>query len=182
MTTAEPTGASTLWIILLTAASTVTTLALACATPFPALAALAAMHMRRRDGLILMALAWVASQMTGFFILHYVVRDTTLGWALGLLVAAMASGVGAYAALKRLEGRSRALRLGAAYVAAFVGFKLIILAFSAFWLGGIETALDPAILTTQFVRNAAIFGGLLAVYHGLVALGVPSARRDLVPV
>ena len=43
-------GASALWVSLLTAASTTATLALACATPFPALAALAAVHMRRRDG------------------------------------------------------------------------------------------------------------------------------------
>jgi len=179
--TSPQTGASTIWIILLTAASTLTTLALACATPFPALAALAAMHMRRRDGLILMALAWGASQATGFFILHYAIKDTTLGWALGLLVAAMASGLGAYAALAHMEGRSLALRLGTAYVAAFVAFKLVIIAFSAFWLGGVETALDLGIITKQFVRNAAILGGLLAIYHGLIALGVPSARRGMLP-
>ena len=46
-------GASALWVTLLTAASSVTTLALGCATPFPSLAALAAVHMRRRDGLAL---------------------------------------------------------------------------------------------------------------------------------
>lgn len=178
--TGEQTGASTLWIILLTAASTVTTLALACATPFPALAALAALHMRRRDGLILMALAWGASQATGFFILHYEIRDTTLGWALGLFVAAVASGLGAYAALSRLEGRSSVLRLAAAYAAAFVAFKLVIAAFAAFWLGGLDTSLDLGIMAKQFVRNAAILGGLLAIYHGLIALGAPSARRDVV--
>lgn len=181
MMTSAQTGASTLWIILLTAASTVTTLALACATPFPALAALAAMHMRRRNGLTLMALAWGASQATGFFILHYAIKDTTLGWASGLFVAAMASGLGAYAALKHLEGRPPALRLGTAYVAAFAAFKLVIAAFAAFWLGGLDTSLDLGIMAKQFVRNAAILGGLLAIYHGLIALGVPSARRDMLP-
>ena len=54
-------GASALWVALLTAASTATTLALACATPFPALAALAAVHMRQRDGVALMALAGSAA-------------------------------------------------------------------------------------------------------------------------
>ena len=60
-------GASALWVALLTAASTATTLALACATPFPSLAALAAVHMRQRDGVALMLLAWLASQGVGFF-------------------------------------------------------------------------------------------------------------------
>lgn len=43
--------ASTLWTTLLTAASTATTFMLACATPFPALAALTSVHMRRHDGM-----------------------------------------------------------------------------------------------------------------------------------
>lgn len=176
-TTATQTGASALWILLLTAASTATTLVLSCATPFPALAALAAVHMRQRDGLILMALAWAASQLTGFFILHYEIKSTTYGWALGLFVAAIVSGLGAYAALRRMEGRPPALRMAAAYVAAFVAFKLVIIAFSAFWLGGLATALNAEIVGWQFVRNAAILIGLLAAYHALVAVGVPAARR-----
>ena len=181
MTTSAQTGASTLWIILLTAASTVTTLVLACATPFPALAALAAIHMRRRDGLILMVLAWAASQATGFFILHYEVKETTLGWALGLFAAAVVSGLGAYTVLNRLEGRASRRRFTASYVAAFIAFKLVIAAFAAFWLGGLDTSLDLGIMAKQFVRNAAILGGLLAIYHGLIALGVPAARREMAP-
>lgn len=169
------TGASALWILLLTLASTATTLALSCATPFPALAALAAAHMRRRDGLILMALAWLASQLTGFFILRYAIQDTTYGWAGGLFVAAIVSGLGAYAALDRLEGRPAVLRMAAAYVAAFVAFKVVIVAFSALWLGGLDTALDGGIAGWQFLRNAAILAGLLALYHGLVASGAPRA-------
>lgn len=175
-------GASTLWIVLLTVASTVTTLVLACATPFPALAALAALHMRRSDGLTLMAIAWAASQLTGFLVLGYEVKSTTWGWAIGLAVAALASGVGAYAALGqvdgRLGGRSTALRLAVAYVAGFVAFKIAILAF-AFWLGGVATTLDPDILMRQFVRNGAILIGLFALYRALVAIGIPGARRQV---
>ena len=72
-------GASTLWISLLTAASTGTTLLLACATPFPALAALSAVHMRPRDGIALMMLAWAASQAVGFGLLGYPHDPATLG-------------------------------------------------------------------------------------------------------
>lgn len=168
-------GASTIWIMLLTVASTVTTLLLSCATPFPALAALAAVHMHRRDGMTLMGLAWLASQLTGFLILGYEMKETTTGWAIGLAVAALGSAAGAYAALDRLGGRSIALRLAVAYGAGFVAFKLVILAFSV-WLGGVATTLDPDILARQFLRNGAILIGLFALYHGLVALGVPAAR------
>ena len=50
MTTLSTRGSATLWVVLLTAASLGTTWVLACMTPFAALAALAAVHLRRRDG------------------------------------------------------------------------------------------------------------------------------------
>src|SRR5690606_37460670 len=77
-------GTAALWVALLTAASSATTLALACATPFPALAALAAVHMRRRDGLALMLLAWAASQVVGFALLGYPRHGSTLAWGAAL--------------------------------------------------------------------------------------------------
>src|SRR5258705_12794060 len=51
-----------LWILLLTAASVFVTLGMACATPFAALAALAALHMSRRDALPLIRIALLAPQ------------------------------------------------------------------------------------------------------------------------
>ena len=61
--TISETGAALLWIGLLTGASALTTWALGCSTPFPALAALAAAHMRRQDGIGLVVVAWLASQV-----------------------------------------------------------------------------------------------------------------------
>lgn len=167
-------GASTLWIMLLTVASTVTTWALACATPFPALAALAALHMRRRDGIALALAAWVAAQAVGFGLLGYPHDPSTLGWGFGLGVAAVASAVAAHAVAGRLSHRSSIVRLGLAYSAAFVAFKAVIAMF-ALKLGGMAISLAPALAATQFVRNGAILFGLLALYRGLVAIGVPAA-------
>ncbi len=166
--------ASTLWIVLLTAASTATTLMLACAAPLPSLAALAALHMRRRDGLLLMLLAWLASQAVGFGVLAYPHDIKTLVWAVALATAALGSGLGAYAALERLGNASFVTRLVAGYVAAFIAFKLVLLLWS-FGLGGVATALSPSILLSQFVRNGAILLGLLALYHLLVRIGLPAA-------
>ncbi len=171
-------GASALWIALLTATSTATTYVLACATPFPALAALAALHMRERDGLALMALAWIASQIVGFGLLGYPHSSTTVAWGLALAVAALVSAGAAYLLLPRLRLRSMWSRLAAAYVVAFLAFKAAI-ALCGLALGDLASAFDPAIVLAQFMRNGAILLGLFLLYHGLVALGVPAARGGL---
>ena len=165
-------SASTLWESLLTAASSITTLALGCATPFPSLAALAAVHLRRRDGLALMVMAWAVSQLVGFFLLGYPRDGSTLAWGAGLGTAAVGSALASYAALQALEYRSVAARLSLAYAAGFTAFKAIILCW-ALVLGGLHTAMAPDLLAEQFVRNGAILIGLYALYRALVAVGVP---------
>lgn len=172
------TGAALLWIVLLTAASTGTTLVLACATPFAALAALAAVHMRRQDSALLIVVAWLASQVVGFGIHHYPHDPKTLAWAAGIGAAAFGSAFAARAAHGRSAGRLQGVRLAAAFVAAFLAYNAV-LALCALVLGGISITLDPVNLTRQFLRNGAILVGLLGLYHGLVALGIPALRRGL---
>ncbi len=166
------TRASTSWILLLTIASTATTLVFACATPFPALAALAAVHMRRSDGVLLMIAAWVASQTVGFCVLGYPMDALTFAWGASIGVAAIAAVIAAGVAGKG----SPVVRLVLAYVAAFVAFKVAIL-LASLALGGVGTALSVEIMARQFVRNGAILIGLLALYHALTAVGVPPPRR-----
>ncbi|WP_374526649.1 hypothetical protein [Sphingopyxis sp.] len=166
-------GASMLWISLLTAASTGTTLLLACATPFPALAALAAVHMRPRDGMALMLLAWAASQAVGFGLLGYPHDPLTLGWGVALATAAVGSVLAGYAVLGMLGKVAIAARLATAYGAAFAAFKSII-ALWALALGGLHTAAAPGLLAEQFARNGAILVGLYLLYRILVAVGVPA--------
>lgn len=171
-------GASTLWILLLTVASTVTTLALACATPFPALAALAAMHMRRRDGVALIGASWVASQAVGFCVLNYPRDVRTIAWGLAIGLSAVAAVLAADAVARALQRHGFALRLIAAYVAGLFGFKAGI-ALTSLVLGGGKLALSLPILADQFVRNGAILVGLLVLYRLLVTLGVPAAPTRL---
>lgn len=171
-------GASALWVALLTAASTLTTLALGCATPFPSLAALAAVHMRRRDGLALMLLAWAASQFAGFLLLGYPRDGSTLAWGAALCTAAIGSALASYAALRALPYRSVAARLSLAYAAGFTAFKAIILAW-ALVLGGLHSVMAPELLAEQFVRNGAILIGLYGLYRLLVAAGVPAPPQPV---
>lgn len=166
---------STLWIVLLTAASTATTLMFACATPFPSLAALAAVHMHRADGTKLMRATWLVSQIVGYGVLGYPHGLDTLGWSVALAMAAICSAMVAYAALDRLGEQPVIARLAVSYVAGFAAFKAVILAW-AVGLGGLETLLDPSLLLRQFLRDGAMLAGLFVLYRALVSIGLPAAR------
>jgi len=180
MTTATKTGASALWIFLLTAASLGTTFALACAMPYAALAALAAVHMHRSDALKLMGLVWLANQFVGFAFLHYPHDLTTSLWGAALGTGAIAALLGADFALSRVMSKAEPARLAVAYFAGFVAFKVAILVW-ALGLGGIATTISPAIVGKQFLREAGVLVGLFALYHVLRSVGVPAPRPRLAP-
>ncbi len=169
--------ASTLWIVALTLASTGATLALACATPFTALAALAATQMRGRDGIPLMVVAWAASQAVGFGLHDYPRDATTLAWGVALCIAAVACVIAARQAAVRMPNSSAFSRIAVAYLVASVAFKAVILLWS-FGLGGVDTALSPAINARQLVRNGAILVALYGLCRALIAIGMPGIPRD----
>ena len=177
MTIISTRGSATLWIGLLTAASLGTTWALACMTPFAALAALAAVHLRRGDGVALMAAAWVASQAVGFGILGYPHDPLTLAWGLALGLAAIGAVLGADLIVARVAAASLPVRLAAAFVAAFVAFKAVLLVADVVLGGSFASTVAPSLLLKQIPREAAVTVALLALYRGLVALGVPAAPR-----
>ncbi|WP_311267640.1 hypothetical protein [Sphingobium sp. WCS2017Hpa-17] len=164
MQSLSPAAARHLWVGLMTLASTVTTLALACATPFPALAAIAALHVRRQEGIILMLAAWAVSQGVGYCLLGYEMTGENSVWAVTMALAAIAALLGADGVAGRLAGAHPALRLAAAYGVAFVAFKLVVLG-GAFLLGSGWAAFAPNILARQFGRYAMILAGLLLLQH-----------------
>lgn len=164
------------WILILSAASVATSWALACAAPFAALAALAAMRLGRRDGILLMFVAWFASQAVGFGIHHYPRDMTTILWGGAIGVAAIASILAARWSARRAHGGA-ASRMALAYLGATAGYKAM-LVLSSVALGGLRTALSPVYFAQGLVLDGAILLALLVVYRGLVALGVPAAAGD----
>lgn len=174
MTSLSDRSASTLWIMLLTAASLLGSWALACAAPFEALATLAALNMRRRDGIALMLLVWAANQAVGFGILGYPHDPKTLTWGLAIGSAAVASLLAARAAANGSGVRSTVGRMAVAYIGSFVAFKAVI-ALWALGLGGLSVSLSPKYALDQFALNGAFLIGLFGFYRGLVALGAPRA-------
>lgn len=166
---------TTLWIVLLTLASLLTTWALACMTPFAALAALAATHLRARDGAALMLATWAVSQAVGFGLLHYPHDPKTIAWGVALGVAALGAAGGAYLALAVLRSGHWAARIAAAFAGAFVAFKLVLIAGDVVLDSPFSSTIAPGLLLVQIPREAAVTLALLALYRGLVALGVPAA-------
>jgi len=172
-TTEKGRGAPLVWVALLTGVSVATTLALACATPFAALAAVAATRMRAAHGFALIALAWAASQAVGFCLLDYPRDPRTLAWGAAMLSAALA----AAAAARWGAARGAApVATATAFGAGFVGYKAVLLGWS-FVLGGVHTALSPYWTVRQFGREAVILAALLLLYRAAVAAGLPPAAR-----
>ena len=164
------------WVALLTATSAVTTLALACATPFSALAAVAATRMRPRAGFALMGLTWLVSQVIGFCVLDYPRDPGTFAWGFAMLTAALAAVAAARWGERAVRANAPSVRLATAFGTGFVAYKATLLAWS-FVLGGVHVALSPYWTARQFGREALILAGLVALYHALLAVGVPAARR-----
>lgn len=163
---------STLWVALFTAVSALATAALACATPFPALAALAATHLRRGHGVVLMLLVWAVSQVVGFGLLDYPRDPKTIGWGAALGLASVVALFGARATTRSFPPRVAVARLMLGYAAGFIAFKLAVLA-GALLLGGVATTLAPTLLLRQFVRDGLILVGLQLFYLLLKGVGVP---------
>jgi len=77
-----------LWTVLVIGASVLLSLGLTCATPFAALATLTALHMTRRDAVVVTVTAWLASQAVGFGLLGYPRDFSTYAWGVTLGVGA----------------------------------------------------------------------------------------------
>ncbi len=172
--------ASLTWIALLTVASTVTTLVFACATPFPSLAAVAAVYMNRRDGVTLMLAAWLVSQAVGFCFMGYPWDAATALTGIAVGTAAIGGVIAAGLASARLRTGTLP-RLVVAYVTAFVAFKVAIMLWAPI-MGHADAALSLHVVVRQFVRYAAVLAGLQALYLALTAIGLPRlgrARRAL---
>ena len=69
-----------LWLAPLIGASVAFSLGLACATPFAAFAAAAALTLSRRDAYVLILSVWLANQFVGFTVLSYPWTASTLAW------------------------------------------------------------------------------------------------------
>jgi len=160
-----------LWILLPTAASVFVTLGMACATPFAALATLAALHMSRRDGLALIALAWLADQAVGYWLLGYPRTPASVAWGVILGVGAVLALLAAQALTDRLRDRGLMVAGAAAFAGAFVAYQVVLFAATAVLASGSE-AFSPPIVGWVLRVNLLSLAGLLILYPLAVWIGL----------
>jgi len=146
-----------LWMALLVLASLAFTLGFACAVPFAAFGAVAAMTLPRRDALLVAVALWLVNQIIGFTILQYPWDGMTLAWGAILGVIAVLSTVAAQAAMRR---HNIAITAIASFAAAFVVYESGLYLISI-PLGATED-FTAAIVIRILEINAASFAVLLA--------------------
>lgn len=144
-------------------------LALACAMPFVALAALAALTGSRREAILVTVGAWLANQLVGYGLLAYPQTWDSFGWGAALGIAAVAATLTAGAVAAMLASRPRWLGWLGAFVAAFVVFEGLLLAATAVLPSGGE-AFSPATVLYILQVNLLAFLALAAAWTLSAAL------------
>lgn len=159
-----------IWIGLVTVASVFLTGVYACAAPFAALAAFAALDVQRRDGLMLIGSVWLANQLLGFLFLGYPHDLQAYAWGIVMLAATVAAFMGARQVLAVFAGTSKALAVVLALVMAFATYEILLYA-ATFPLGGSTAAFATDIVQQLAIVNAISFAVLLVAHRILVAIG-----------
>jgi hypothetical protein len=148
------------WPASLAAATVLGSFALACIFPFAAFAALAALTMKPRTGLALVASAWAANQAVGFFVLSFPWDAQAVGHGIAILAATLAAfGVARFTAAKM--GSNPFVRSVIALVSAFVVYEVLLLAYAQF--GGGAENFTAQIVSEVALNDALWFAGLMAL-------------------
>jgi hypothetical protein len=154
------------WIAFLTSGTILGSFIFACATPFPALAALAALYMNKRDAVLLIVLNWACNQAIGYGFLHYPWTWESFAW-----VATVAA-AGAEVLARGMPWAAVAVFIGA--VAAYEG---TLYAATAFLPSG-EGAFGAKVVLYIVTVNAVAFLVLLACQGMGRAAGVVATREQ----
>jgi hypothetical protein len=165
------------WAAFLVAASAIGSLVFACATPFAALAAVAAITLPLRAALLATAGVWLANQAMGYGLLAYPVDANSLSWGVALGVAAIAATAAAGAIVSRLRDRTEPARRVAGLAAAFLAHQAVLSATSLV-LGSGE-GFTAAAVSGIATLNAIWAAGLALVFRVVVAMAGRSAGAPL---
>lgn len=148
------------WPLSLATSTVVGSLLLACVFPFASFAALAALTMAPRRGLMLVTAAWALNQGCGFFLMSFPWEAQAVGHGIAILAATLAATVVARTALTKVSGPV-ALRAGAALLSAFVVHQILLRAYAS--VGGGAENFSAEIISGVALNDAIWFTGLLAL-------------------
>lgn len=161
-----PAGARTgVWIALVTAASLVFSFALACATPFAALATVAGSRMTRGQARTTVAAAWLVNQFVGYLALGYPRTWDSFAWGAAIGLAALVA-----TELVLAIRPPNLVALGGAFAAAFVAYEGVLLAATSVLPSGSD-AFAPAVVLGILWTNLLALAVLLVLHRLAVASG-----------
>lgn len=160
MTSPKWTAGQLAWPLSLASSTVVGSLLLACVFPFASFAALAALTLTPRRGLMLVTAAWALNQATGFFLMSFPWEAQAVGHGIAILAATLAATVVAQLTLDKVRGPV-ALRAGAALLSAFVVHQILLRAYAS--VGGGAENFSAEIITGVALNDAIWFSGLLAL-------------------
>lgn len=168
-------GKRGLWIVLLTGATIIGSFIFACATPFPALGALSALFMRKRDAFALTLINWLANQIIGYGFLHYPQNFDSFAWG-GVIGASALVGTAAAIGIRSLTARTGwAVSAVACFIAAFVAYEVALFAATPFL--GDDGGFTAKVIVYVLEVNGLAFAGLLVLQGLGASTGIAAAPR-----
>lgn len=178
----SPASRRAVWIAILVLAAVGSSVVFACATPFAALAALAALYMNRRDAFIVTGITWVANQAIGFGFLHYPHSWESVAWGIAIgagamIATALAAGIG-----NTLRHLGLVLTLPASFAAAFAGYEIALYP-ATVALSSDSSAFSVPVVLYILKVNVVAFAGLLVLQYAGARIGLTPTRpsRGIAP-
>ncbi len=161
------------WLALLVVAISAFSFVAACATPFAAFAAVAALTLSRGDAFRITVALWLADQIVGYAIHGYPRTPETFAWGAAIGAAALLATWTARWMVIRLQAAplTRAL---SALLAAFAVYEAALLAVALSGLGATES-FTLGIVTRILAVNAVAFVGLYGLHRVGAMIGLGSA-------
>lgn len=173
----ESNASRALWIALIVTSGVCLSTFFACATPFAALATLAALKLSRRDTIVVVGLVWAANQAIGFGLLGYPWTWDCAAWGLALGASA---GLAVVAAKGLSTTGPAPLAVSLPFVASFATFELGLYV-AGFVLPGGDGAFSASVIGHVFAVNGLALCGLIAVYHLVSMIGMYARHEALAP-
>jgi hypothetical protein len=159
------------WIAILAIASIALSAKLSCATPFAALATLAALHMKRTNGALMIGVVWLANQAVGYGFLNYPHEAQSYAWGLAIGVAALAAFGAATLAAQHVARFGRVAVMGLSLTTAFVAYETVLFAVTAI-LPASDAAFALPVVGQIALVNALVLPALIALHYIAVGLGI----------
>lgn len=162
-----------IWMALIVAGGASLSLLFACATPFAALATLAALKTDRRDTAVALGLVWLVNQVIGYAFLGYPWTWDSLAWGAAIGVAA---GVALLVAMGLAPQRPAPMAVSLPFMGAFAAYELSLYV-AGFALPGSDSAFSFAIIRQLFVVNVMALAGLVIAYQLALLAGLLVRER-----